>query len=169
MLLRHYLPKGCDYNAIEMAFSEHTINTVIRKNPQINVAFALATDIPLDDNAASMVASTEVFEHIPPIDDAIREIYRIMRPGGKLLCSIPNNYYHKYQVLGENPDHVNKWTFDGFVEFMAGHRFRLLERKRIGYWIPFKHRRLRSLYLPITPRDEYYTSNFLYAFEIDKP
>ncbi len=168
MELRHYLPKGCVYNAIEIAFSEHHVRHTIVNDPNINVAFALATDIPLPDNSVSMVVATEVFEHIPPIDDAMREIRRVMRPGGKLLCSIPNNFYHKYQVIGENADHVNKWTFDGFVDFMKGHHFRVLERYRRGYWIPIGRKRFDIFYLPITPKKEYYTSNFLYAFEVEK-
>jgi ubiquinone/menaquinone biosynthesis C-methylase UbiE len=151
-----------------MALSEHVMRNIIAREPNINIAFALATDIPLDDDSVSLVTATEVLEHVPPIDRAIREIHRIMRPGGMLLCSIPNNFYHKYRIVGENPDHINKWTFDGFADYMAGHGFRVIDRYRIGYWVPIRYTRLSNLYLPITPRAEYYTSNFLYAFGLQE-
>jgi hypothetical protein len=62
----------------------------------------------------------------------------------------------------------------GFPEGMAQLGFKLLESQRIGYWFPLSHwipftrhaSLLRDLYLPVTPRYEYYTSNFLYAFEL---
>lgn len=168
MELRRYLPRGCPYNAIDLAISEHQILHTLARDRTINFALAVATDIPLPDDSVDVVAATEVFEHIPRIDDAMRDIRRVLRPGGKVLCSIPNNYYHKYQVIGENEDHVNKWTFDGFAEYMAGFGFRVLERYRVGYWIPIGRKRFDVFYLPITPKDEYYTSNFLYAFELQK-
>jgi len=173
MELRRYLPRGHWYNAIDLAYSEFQLNRAL-SSKFVNLAMASATDIPLADGSVTMVVATEVFEHIPPIEDAVREIRRVMQGGGKLICSIPNNFYHKYQVLGENTDHVNKWTFRGFPEFMARFGFDVLESRRIGYWVPLSHwlpiarhvSLLRELYLPFTPKAEYYTSNFLYVFEL---
>jgi SAM-dependent methyltransferase len=169
MRLRKYLPTGCWYNAIDIAFSEFQLNR-IKGESNINLALASATEIPLGNDSVRMVVSTEVFEHIVNIDAAMTEIRRIMKSGGKLLCSIPNNFYYKYQVVGENSDHVNKWTFDDFVTYMNKFGFRVLERHRIGYWIPIAHgpSLLTNMYLPIVPREEFYTSNFLYTFEITK-
>jgi SAM-dependent methyltransferase len=171
--LRRYLPRGHWYNAIDLAYSEFQLRRAL-SSEFVNLAMASATDIPLADGSVTVVVATEVFEHIPPIEDAVREIRRIMQARGKLICSIPNNFYHKYQVLGENTDHVNKWTFRGFPEFMSRFGFDLLESRRVGYWVPLSYwlpiarhvNLLRDLYLPITPKAEYYTSNFLYVFEL---
>jgi SAM-dependent methyltransferase len=171
--LRRYLPPGQWYNAIDLAYSEFHLRRVLGR-PHVNLAMGSATDIPLADGQATTVVASEVFEHIPRIEDAILEVRRVMQRGGKLICSIPNNFYYKYSVLGENPDHVNKWTYQGFPAFMAGFGFRLLESQRKGYWVPLgrwlpiarNFSPLRECYLPITPRNEYYTSNFFYVFEL---
>lgn len=165
MELRRYLPKGCVYNAIEMSVSEFTLQRVLAKDANVNFAFALATEIPLPSASVDIVASLEVFEHIPPIEDALREIRRVMKSGGVLVCSIPNNHYFKYKVVGDNPDHVNKWTFDEFPAFVERLGFRLIESRRLGMWIPIPIRGLREMYLPIRPSNEFYTSNFFYCFE----
>ena len=164
MLLRRYLPKGCTYNAIEMSISEFVLETAVRNNPAVNFAFALATDIPLPNSSVDTIASAEVFEHIPPIADAMKEVRRVLRTGGHLVCSIPNNYYYKYQVVGENSDHVNKWHFDEFAKWVVPFGFEVVEAHRKGCWVPCKLPGLQNLYLPFRPKQEFYTSNFFFTF-----
>lgn len=165
MELRRYLPPGCTYNAIEMSVSEFTLQRVLADAGNVNFAFALATDIPLESASVDAMASIEVFEHIPPIEDALREIRRVMKPGGFLVCSIPNNYYFKYTVVGDNPDHVNKWRFDEFPPVVQRFGFRLVESRRLGLWIPIPIRGLQEMYVPFRPAREFFTSNFFYCFE----
>lgn len=165
MELRRYLPAGCSYNAIEMSVSEFTLQRVVMNDSNVNFAFALATDIPLESASVDVVASIEVFEHIPPIETAFQEIRRVMKPGGFLVCSIPNNYYFKYRVVGDNPDHVNKWRFDEFPAVVEPFGFRLIDCRRLGLWIPIPIRGLREMYVPIRPAREFFTSNFFYCFQ----
>jgi SAM-dependent methyltransferase len=164
MLLRKYLPKYCVYNAIEMSVSQFVLESVVLREPQVNFALALATDIPLPDASVDVVAATEVFEHIPPIDAALREIRRILRPNGVLVCSIPNNYFFKYRVVGENTDHVNKWKFDEFPRVVEAAGFSTEVSFRRGVWVPIPIPGMQNFYLPFRPRREFFTSNFFYAF-----
>ena len=52
----------------------------------------LTKGVPLDDNTVDAVYSSHVFEHIPYKDllNVIKEIRRILKPGGKLLVCVPN-------------------------------------------------------------------------------
>lgn len=45
--------------------------------------------IPVENNSYDAILCTEVFEHIPYPERAIREFQRILKPGGKLLITAP--------------------------------------------------------------------------------
>lgn len=47
-------------------------------------------DIPLPNNSFDVIICSEVLEHIPNVDRAVREIYRIIKPSGTLIVSSPN-------------------------------------------------------------------------------
>lgn len=46
-------------------------------------------DIPLEENSVDHVLIWHVLEHIPDDRGAISEMYRVLKPGGKLLFSVP--------------------------------------------------------------------------------
>ena len=47
------------------------------------------TDIPLPDSSFDVVLCTEVLEHVPEPIEALKEIARILRPGGRMLLTAP--------------------------------------------------------------------------------
>lgn len=47
------------------------------------------TDIPVKANTFDIALCTEVIEHVPYPIDALREIHRILKPGGKLWLTAP--------------------------------------------------------------------------------
>jgi SAM-dependent methyltransferase len=118
MSLRRFLPYGVFYNAFDLEFNEYHLKRKLN-DPYVNIAIASAENIPLDSNIASLIIATETFEHIPDIDKAIMEIYRISKNGAKLLCTIPNNYCFKYQKKGPHMGHIHSWTFNEFINFMS--------------------------------------------------
>jgi SAM-dependent methyltransferase len=172
MSLRKYLPAGVCYNGFDLSLAEFHLLRVLKASPDVNVALASATAIPLPDNCADLLASTEVLEHIPEIDKAVDEIRRVARPGARFVCSIPNNYGRKYAVKGANREHVNNWTYDEFVACMGNRGFRLVRGLRKGYWIPLPGwlaRRMKASYqLPLKPAREYDCTNFFCDFEVQK-
>lgn len=48
-----------------------------------------ALALSFGDNSLAGIVSTDVFEHVPDIDLALREACRVIAPGGRLLFSIP--------------------------------------------------------------------------------
>lgn len=54
-----------------------------------------ATSLPFEDNFFDCVYSFGVLHHIPPIDDALAEIKRVLKPGGQLMVML----YHKDSLL----------------------------------------------------------------------
>ena len=61
---------------------------------QLQVADAEA--LPYDDNSFDIVYSWGVLHHSPRTDQAIREVYRVLKPGGIAKVMI----YHRYSLVG---------------------------------------------------------------------
>jgi len=172
MSLLRYLPADQWYNAFDISFSEFHLRRVLAKSKNANLAMASATRIPLESNTASLIVSTECFEHIPDIDLAIDEIHRVATPDAVLICSIPNNYCYKYRVKGQHSEHVNNWTYEAFKEFMESHNFSFIEGLMKGVWIPLPLGMWKisktSYQLPIAGKSEFCSTNFIYAFRATK-
>lgn len=46
--------------------------------------------LPLTDESIDLVLSYDVLEHVPDEPAALRELYRVLKPGGELIVSVPN-------------------------------------------------------------------------------
>jgi SAM-dependent methyltransferase len=54
------------------------------------------TDVPLPSASVDLVYSMKVLAHIPPIERALAELGRLVRPGGHLLLEFYNPYSLRY-------------------------------------------------------------------------
>ncbi|MFP8835076.1 class I SAM-dependent methyltransferase [Hydrogenophaga sp. XSHU_21] len=54
-----------------------------------------ATRLPFADNSLDCVYSFGVLHHIPEIDQVVREIHRVLKPGGKVMIAL----YHKWSAF----------------------------------------------------------------------
>lgn len=48
--------------------------------------------LPLADGQFATVVSNSVFEHVPGIEPVFGEIYRVLRPGGRLVFTVPSEH-----------------------------------------------------------------------------
>ena len=60
---------------------------------RITTAVSEGSVLPLDDGCADCVTSFTVLEHVPDEMAALREMHRILRPGGRLLLTVPNRWW----------------------------------------------------------------------------
>jgi SAM-dependent methyltransferase len=66
------------------------------------------TDIPVEDGRFDRILFNQVLEHLPDPAAAVAELHRVLRPGGRLLCSAPLFYaehqqpydYYRYTSFG---------------------------------------------------------------------
>lgn len=59
----------------------------------------------IKDNSFDTVVSFQVIEHIKDDESFLKEIYRVLKPGGKAIISTPN----KKMTLTRNPWHVREY------------------------------------------------------------
>lgn len=169
MSLKKYLPRNIWYNALDLEIADFHILRAFKNKRKVNLVVASAVEIPAQSNIASLVVSTETFEHIPEIDKAIEEIYRVATPDATLICSIPNNYCYKYMKKGPHSGHINNWGYQEFIEYMKSHNFEFVEGFMKGKWIPTPLWLTKTSYqVPLSPKMEYYNTNFFYVFRARK-
>ncbi|WP_029231320.1 class I SAM-dependent methyltransferase [Butyrivibrio sp. VCB2006] len=56
--------------------------------------------IPYDDNTFDYVFSTSVFEHVQNTEEALKEIYRVLKPGGISTHCMPSRFRAKEPHIG---------------------------------------------------------------------
>lgn len=54
------------------------------------------TDVPLPSESVDLVYSMKVLPHVPPIREALAELARLVRPGGRLLLEFYNPWSLRY-------------------------------------------------------------------------
>ena len=76
--------------------------------------FGHAENMPLDDGAFDLVLCTQVLEHADDPAAVVRELWRVTRPGGKVLAST-----HGVMVFHPNPYDHWRWTHTGLRKLFA--------------------------------------------------
>ncbi len=83
--------------------------TVLRRAGQTGIysslACASATALPFASSSFGTVIANSVLEHIPDLDTALREIQRVLKPGGRLLITAPN---HRFAALLAGAHHCRR-------------------------------------------------------------
>jgi SAM-dependent methyltransferase len=87
-----------------------------RHEPAAGKAWAVQADagrMPLPDSIADLVICNHSLEHFNGLDQALREIGRIIKPGGSLYVSVPDSSTlcdRVYRRLSQGGGHVNSFT-----------------------------------------------------------
>jgi SAM-dependent methyltransferase len=86
------------------------------------------TDVPLPSASFDVVYSMKVLAHVPPIERAVAELARLVRPGGHLLLEFYNPLSLRY--LAKRLGGPGKIAGDGTNESHVYTRFDRLDRAR---------------------------------------
>ena len=58
-----------------------------KNNPNTEYVYGTAEKLPFDDNSMNIVTCIQSFHHYPYPEEAIREVYRVLKPGGYYILS----------------------------------------------------------------------------------
>jgi len=88
------------------------------KRPNIEYRQGSAEEIPLDDDSVEVVVTFETLEHIKDYEKFIKEIKRVLKPGGYALISTPNdpefpedNHFHLHEFREKELEKLLKKYF----------------------------------------------------------
>ena len=81
--------------------------------------YADASSLPIRSGSVDVVLLLEVLEHIPQHLQALREIHRVLKPGGSFCTSIPFIY-----PIHDAPNDYRRFTIHGVRLLLRENRFR---------------------------------------------
>jgi ubiquinone/menaquinone biosynthesis C-methylase UbiE len=95
-----------------------------------------ARKMPFQDGQFSGVVSFSAFRYIPEMPTALKEVHRVLKPGGTVVIDFPNRYCPWFrgtkQLFGQ-PTHVhdNHYTVAGLTQLFKSCGFREVSARRL--------------------------------------
>lgn len=126
----------CDYTDELMKIPDQKVDLVDLNHKK---------ELPYQDNTFDIVTATEVIEHLEDFRAILREIYRVLKPGGICVLSTPN-------ILNLNSRLRNLWF--GFAELMGP--------------LPINNRKIESCAGHINPVSMFYIMHALHEINFNK-
>lgn len=147
MLYGDVLDYGCGRKPYRSLFSVKSYVGADIENPghsheqeDIDILFD-GKVLPVASESFDCVFSSEVFEHVFEPDSTLREVHRVLKPGGLFLLSIPF-VWNEHEV----PYDYARYTAFGFPYLLEKHGYEILELRRSGNFIRVIAQ-LRALYV----------------------
>jgi len=90
----------------------------------LSAALADVAQLPLPSSTIDLYLSFETIEHVRPDAEVLGEAWRVLKPGGRFVCSTPNRDLlspgNRLDDTPLNPYHVREYSIGEFVELMSG-------------------------------------------------
>ncbi|MFA4826910.1 MAG: methyltransferase domain-containing protein [Candidatus Shapirobacteria bacterium] len=83
--------------------NENYLKIADKKNNNLKLLKADATKLPFENNFFDRIIASEILEHIPNDQKALEEMYRVLKPGGTAVITVPN---HNYPFLWDPVDWI---------------------------------------------------------------
>ena len=111
-----------EFRGLDIKKSGHDVNEMHN-----DVIFYDGGEIPLESSSIDSVFASEVFEHIFELESTLGEINRILKPGGKLLITVPF-IWEEHEV----PYDFARYSSYGLSYILEKNQFQVEESVKIG-------------------------------------
>lgn len=89
LYLEHLQPLGCETIGLEFEISR----AVEAREKAANLVGGAGENLPFADGSFDLILSNEVIEHVADDARAVREMVRVLVPGGRIVLFCPNRWY----------------------------------------------------------------------------
>lgn len=104
--------------------------------------------IPFEDGYFDSIYSSEVITHISDVEPVMAEIARVLKPGGKMLLTVPFVWHEN-----EQPNDAVRYTSFGIINLLERHGLKVLQHKKYGsYFTTSIQTRNAYLYHALFPK-----------------
>lgn len=103
------------------------VTTLSAKYPDYDFSDGVFPPFPYPDGSFDTIITFQVIEHVKEDEQFIKEIYRVLKKGGKALITTPNIK----MTLSRNPWHEREYTGEE-LKNLCGKYFSSVEMKGIG-------------------------------------
>lgn len=141
-----------DFDCTGIDIAEYSIEQLKRNAPRAKGIAMSADDLScFADEEFNAVVALHLVEHLPAPADTLRQVNRILVPGGLFLFATPNPDYslrrfkdRHSDAIGKDPTHINVQPPEQWRAWCAANGFRVLRHFGDGLWdVP---------YFPVLPK-----------------
>ena len=104
-----------------------------------------AYSLPFDNDSFDLIVCSEVLEHLHEYNDAVKEIHRVLKPGGKFYVSVPASWpekicwYLSEEYQNQPGGHLRIFNQNSLVNEIEDKGFKFLSSERFHsihspYW-----------------------------------
>lgn len=142
---KRYLPElkgavldfGCGSKPYESLFVNATsyigLDIEVSGHSHVNESIDVYYDgktIPFDDGHFDNVFCSEVMEHVFNPDESLKEIYRVLKPGGKLLLTCPF-VWPEHEI----PFDYARYSSFGIAHLLEENNFEIVQLVKTGHFV----------------------------------
>jgi SAM-dependent methyltransferase len=125
------LDMGCGNKPYLPLFAQkstgYTGTDIAQSSAQCVDIICSCTDVPLPNEGFDTVFTTQVLEHVADHQQMLREAFRMLKPGGKIILTAPMYWEHH-----EEPYDFFRFTRYGMAHLFSDAGFKVLEIKANG-------------------------------------
>lgn len=115
---------GCDFSSSAVRVASTKLFSTDGQ-PLAALVQGDAQSLPFAENSFDVVVSCETIEHLPQVQAALSDLYRVTRPGGRLFLTTPNhfNFMGLYEIYAKyrHPTRQDDQPFDRRQWFLQIH------------------------------------------------
>jgi SAM-dependent methyltransferase len=123
---------------LEDYYSTNPVLTSLR-NPSVSYRCGAGESLPCDSNGYDLAIIENCIDHVQDVDSVMRELRRVLRPGGILYLTVNNRTalgYLTHRVISRlrlDPGHPHTFTPSRVRRLLERHEFDLLELESGSY------------------------------------
>ena len=130
--IRKFLPQGIKYQGLDIAPEFAGPDVLIHD---------ITKGLPFPDASFDRAFMIEVLEHTPTAFQTAGEVFRVLKPGGVCVVSVPNPYHFKEIIwnlfgVADKWGHVYSWTKQTMTRLGEMNGFRLADYAGTYFYPP---------------------------------